>query len=107
MSDNNYQLDLSLEELESLLDFVDIYYDTQLSPEVYSKIIKLFEQSLIDRGTHIQLTNNELKHILWSIRYLSDMHYSGDEELSKEYEKNNGNILEKSIETKILKVLNQ
>lgn len=107
MSPNNYQLNLSLEELESLLDFVDTYYDAQLSAEVYSKLIKLFEQSLMDRGTPIQLTDSEMKHILWAIRYLSDMHYSGDEEMTKDYEKSNGNRLEKSIETKILKVLNK
>lgn len=101
----NYQLNLTLDELESLIDFVDTYYDLQLSSEVYSKLIKLFEESLFDKGIPIQFTEKEIKHILWAIRYLSDMHYSGDEEITKDYEKSDGNRLEKSIETKLIKAL--
>ena len=97
--ENNYQLNLTQMELSSLVDFVDTHYDNYLLDSVYSKIIKLFETTLSIEEEMV-FTEEELKHISWAVRYLSDTYYD-DEETFDEYKANNIAEIEESILSKI------
>lgn len=102
----NFQLNLNQKELENLVDFVDTHYDKLLSSSVYSKIIKLFEESICNNTNMKQFTEEEFKHIEWAVRYLTDMYYHLDEETENEYQDKNISKLEKSIFSKIKHNLN-
>jgi hypothetical protein len=97
--EKNYQLNLTQTELSSLVDFVDTHYDNYLFDSVYSKIIKLFETTLSIKEEMV-FTEEELKHISWAVRYLSDTYYD-DEETFEEYKENNIAEIEDSILSKI------
>lgn len=102
----SYQVSLDKNELENLVNFLDTHYEDLLSPTVYSKIVKLYEESLLKNLEMKSFTHDELKHIEWSVRYLTDMYYSGDDQLEEEYSKKNISELEKSIFSKIKHNLN-
>lgn len=100
---DNYQLNLTQAELSSLVDFVDTHYDNYLMNSVYSKIIKLFETTL--SLEEMVFTEEELKHISWAVRYLSDTYYD-DEDTFEEYKANNIAEIEENILSKIKNKLN-
>lgn len=104
--EEKFQISLNQKELESLVDFVDTHYDEFLSKSVYSKIIKLFEESIMINREIQNFTYEELKHIEWAVRYLTDMYYHYNEESEIEYKVKNITQLEKSIFSKIKNNLN-